>query len=505
MKIKHIRYPLFVLISSLFIGLLSSSDFITTPTKTVKDIFILGSQWFIIFIHVVALVYLLSVNKFVYAVTFPLLSFFCAVLAYFRYTMNAVFSSMIFEAAIDNDTQVTTQLITWQLVCFVLICVLVSAFFVWYRFKKIKVSKGLLQAVIAIAVLGGLLCIQSFRRPVSERIPFNLYFIPKRYFDERTIINTQRPPISEGAEYTAPNDSLIVVFVLGESLRADHLAFNGYHRNTTPCLSKEDIVSLPNVYCIQTYTNSSLPYILTRADSLHPERGYEERSFIDLFNACGFYTAWLANQESANSYVYFMHECDTLKYLNADKSPYTFDKWVDGSMFPAYEALLRQPSPRKMIVLHTIGSHWYYNSHFTEDFQRFNPITNSRIISSNTTEEMINSYDNTVLYTDSFIHRLIEKIRSQNAILIYLSDHGESLGENGNWLHALDDTPVHYPAAFVWMSDTYKSKYPEKYEILNQNRFHYYNTDFLFHSILDAAHIETPVLEEGKSVFQLRK
>jgi glucan phosphoethanolaminetransferase (alkaline phosphatase superfamily) len=342
--------------------------------------------------------------------------------------------------------------------------------------------------------------VPRIKRPVSERIPFNLYYITARYISEKNEILTERNILSKDV-VCGEEENLLLVLVIGESLRSDHLGFNGYKRNTTPYLSQEDIISFPYIYSEHTHTNASLPHILTRADSLHPDWANEERSFIDLFKQCNYYTVWLANQEPAKTYVYFMKECDTLIYANANKSPYVFDKWTDGDLLPFFNSFIEKEEKRLFILMHTIGSHWYYNSHFPDEFQKYNPVAKSRIVNANTPEEMINSYDNTVLYTDYFVYEIINRLRNKNAILFYLSDHGEVLGENGAWLHAVDAVPTHYPACWIWMSLQYKEKNPSKYNVLQMNRKKRYRTDFLFHTILEAAEIQSNIIDEKFSLF----
>ncbi|MDR2804328.1 MAG: phosphoethanolamine transferase, partial [Dysgonamonadaceae bacterium] len=370
-----------------------------------------------------------------------------------------------------------------------------------FRFRKIKINKHIIHCMLAIAFICIMFHIPRIRGPVKNRIPFNLYFVTSQYFAEREEALTERPALSESTT-CEEEKNLTVVFVIGEALRSDHLGINGYERNTTPYLSNEEIVSFPHIYSKYTYTDASLAHILTRADSVHPDLGYKERSFIDLFKRCGYYTGWLAHQEPTKSYVYFMHECDTLIHINANKSPYVFDRWTDDDMLPAFDALLAEKERKALIILHTIGSHWYYNSHYTDEFERFTPVTKSRIVSSNTQEEMINSYDNTVLYTDYFLHELIERLRDKKAVLFYLSDHGEALGEDGVWLHAADAPPMHHPACFVWMSPSYKNEHPEMYDMLQQNKNQRYRTDFLFPTITEAAGIQNDGMNPQLSLFR---
>ncbi|MDR1180404.1 MAG: phosphoethanolamine transferase, partial [Bacteroidales bacterium] len=486
---ERLRFFCFITTVSLFIGVFfTASDFITTPFVGLKDGFELFKQWFIIYLVLWLLVYLLSVNKYIFGILclgIPI----AAILAYFRYTMHATFTPMILDAALDNDFRITAELISFGLIAFVVFSLSVAVAFTVYRIKKIKVRHGFIHLIVSLSLLAVILNVPRIGRPLSERIPFNMYYVTARYLSEKEEIKKERPSFPCNAVCHKKSDSLIVVFIIGESLRSDHLGLNGYDRNTTPRLAKEDVISFPNIYSEYTHTNASLPHILTRADSTFPERAYNERSFVDLFKRCGFYTAWLANQEPADSYVYFMHECDTLMHVNINKSSYVYDRWVDGDMLPLLDNCLEKNNPRKLILLHTIGSHWYYNAHYTDEFHLFDPICESKIVSSCTREAMINSYDNTVVYTDYFLCEVIERLRNRNAIVFYLSDHGESLGEEGIWLHAADSPPLHNPACFVWTSPAYKTAHAVQYQTAMENRHKRYRTDFLFHTITQAAGI----------------
>lgn len=496
---KH--FYIFVTVVTVFIGVVfTSADFVTAPYANLKDIVILFMQWGIMMIALFTVIYLLSLNRYVFSFFFPILSFSSACLVYFRYTSGTILTTMILDAALDNDIQISLELITPGLLIFSLLFLLISILIVIYRFRKIEIAGVVINSLIAFVLFFVIFNVPRFKNPIEERIPFNLYFISYRYLSERVEALTERPSFNGQIECTSEED-LQVIFVIGESLRFDHLAFNGYERNTTPFLLKEDILSFPNIYSEYTYTNASIPHMLTRADSIHAEYAYTERSFIDLFKKCGFNTIWLANQESAKSYVYFMNECNHLIYANTNRSSYTFDKWTDADLLPLFDQFINEKK-KQLIILHTIGSHWYYNAHFPDEFEIFKPTIKSRVVSSNTFEEMINSYDNTVLYTDYFIYQLIERLRDKNSVLIYLSDHGEALGEDGVWLHAVEEEHIHYPACFIWLSQVYKENNMDKYIKLVENRNRRYRTDFLFHTILESANIESDLIDTGFSLFQ---
>lgn len=498
---SNLKIVRFAFVATLFIGIAyTSADFFTSPTSEWIDKITLLCQWTTIILGIFPVFYLLSLNKYIFAVSYPLICLLSGILAYFRYTTGTIFTTMIFDAALDNDSKISKELISVWLIGVMIASFLIALVFVVYRFKIIKrVSSILCHTLSAFILMVLVFQIPPLVRPMTERIPMNLYFVPQRYFSEKNEVLTERPPLS--APIGCSEQQPIIVLIIGESLRADHLGLNGYKRNTTPLLSKEEVISFPNIYSEYTNTNPSVAHILTRADSIHPEIAEKERSFIDLFKQCGYYTAWLANQEPSKSYIYFMQESDTLIYGNINKSYYVFDKWTDGLLLKPYDTLMKNAERSKLIIFHTIGSHWYYNSHFTNEFQKFNPVAESRIVRSNTAEEMINSYDNTILYTDYFITQVIQRLKDKNAVMIYLSDHGESLGEKGIWLHANEVAGAHNPACLIWLSEKYKKGNVGKYEVLYANRKKHFRTDFLFHTILESANIKSKLIKKEMSLF----
>ena len=143
-----------------------------------------------------------------------------------------------------------------------------------------------------------------------------------------------------GARLTTPESVCLkcppdVVVVIGESLRSDHVPMNGYHRNTMPRLSRDStLISFAHVFSEPWCTHTSVPRIMTRADSANPDIAYKEQSFITLFKRAGYHTVWLSNQDSNSTYAYFMHEADSLVMGNPAKSMYNFDKWLDVELVP---------------------------------------------------------------------------------------------------------------------------------------------------------------------------
>jgi glucan phosphoethanolaminetransferase (alkaline phosphatase superfamily) len=297
------------------------------------------------------------------------------------------------------------------------------------------------------------------------------------------------------------------VYIQGESLRRENLSLNGYARQTTPLLQKDSVISFSDIYSPYTYTVASMAYIFTNADSLHKDRAYTNRSFISFFKKCGFETIWIGNQGQQDGYIYYAHECDSIVLPNINESLYNFQPytWVDGDMLQPYKSFISKNDKLMLAIVHTIGSHYIYQTHYTKDFAVFKPEPESRIISLNSRQEIINSYDNSILYMDFVVDSMIQLLKNKNAVLIFLSDHGQSLGENGKWVHNhKEEINNHQPACFVWLSDKYKEKNPLAEAALKHNAHQYFNSSFLFPSMLDAAHIQTPLLDTGMSIFRVK-
>lgn len=471
-------------------------DFLMYPTTGFKGLVYTIGHVILMSIPLFLLFYFFSSYKLLFSVFVPILFLFGSLIAFYSFFYHASITPMIIDATLNNDLGTTLDMISAKLIIWVIINLIIAFIFIKVRYKFIKIKYPILHMILALMLI---VIAYNFNPRVknnfNQHYPFNLYFSFNEYAKLNKSSNQERI-LPDTINHT-PTDSLVLVFIIGESVRANHLSLNGYNRETTTRLSKQiNLVSYPNIYSEYTYTNRSLPHIMTRADSANIELAFSEKSFISLFNQSNFYSTWLANQEAATTYVSFMNECDTLIYANLNKTVYSYSNWLDEDLIPHFDNVLQKENPNKLIILHTIGSHWYYNSHYTEDFEVFKPVTNSKILLQNSEEMIINSYDNSIRYMDYFVNEIIEKIEDKNALLIYLSDHGESLGENGNWLHASGGEELKNPAAFVWYSDEYAEKYPEKIDALKKNKDKRYHTDFLFHSILSAGSIPSKIIEK---------
>ncbi|GHT72600.1 membrane protein [Bacteroidia bacterium] len=305
------------------------------------------------------------------------------------------------------------------------------------------------------------------------------------------------------------NEKEIYVFVIGETGRYSSYSINGYARNTSPMLAQvENLVTYSDFFSEANITSSSLPMILTRATPMAYNRFYVEKSFVDAFREAGFKTYWIANQSGENPFIRrIAHDTDQSFFMENERDA---QNNYDEKLWPFLEEVLRKDDKKVLIVLHTLGSHFRYNFRYPSNFEVFKPCLagafDIRLISSKNKQQFINTYDNSILYTDFFLATTIQKIDSLHCIssLVYVADHGENLFDTpenvvmhgGSYFTEYD---FHVPF-FVWTSGKYNLHYPEKVENLQQNKDKKLSAGNIFYSILDMADITFPEQQLQKSI-----
>ncbi|MCX7986945.1 MAG: lipid A phosphoethanolamine transferase [Bacteroidales bacterium] len=492
----------FILIATLSYGLLVVSlNYAHYPVGKFVDIFPVLAHWLLITLSAGVIIYLLALNRWVFTLLFPILMICTGIIGYYIFQYDITINTAVIESTFNtNNSEVLSQ-ISLRLTIYVLILALVS---IWLVSKRRRLKKTYLAIGHIPIILIGFIAISTINQirfnTIYQRNPFCIYLGFKNYFAERTELKKYRKSISDGV--VCQNDSLTVVVVIGEALRADHVSLNGYYRETFPNLAKEKVISFKNIYSEWTHTLKSLPHILTRADSANHAPATDEHSFISIFKACDYKAWWLGNQDLNKVFKPFALECDTFIINKPFKSDYNFTGKYDEELLPYLDQALSLSSPRKLIIFHQVGSHWYYPSYYPPSFEYFKPVLKSKSFNLSDKQKIINAYDNSVRYTDYILWQIIERLRHRKAIMIYLSDHGELLGENGKWIHAQDTEYEKNPACIVWFSDSYRIQYPDKVEAAERNKNKRFRSDFLFHSVLDAADIRSPYRHDDLSIFK---
>jgi glucan phosphoethanolaminetransferase (alkaline phosphatase superfamily) len=323
---------------------------------------------------------------------------------------------------------------------------------------------------------------------LKNRLPYNLVGGLSEYFQKPTLqLNNNIPDLE------FENNSIAMVFVLGETVRADHLGINGYNRNTTPLLSnKKHLISFKYLYTNNTYTGASVPQILTD-QSLDSSEGIFT-SLYSVLNKAGFKTTWIGNQTLEKSFSPIVDTNNDIILVDKYKSVFSFDKELDEVMLGPLDSVLKYQH-RPFVTIQMIGSHWWYENRYTEKHRLFTPVIDSKYIPSLSKEQMINSYDNTIVYLDFFLHEVIKRLEldPRPSVMLYVSDHGEHLGEEGKWLHAQGGEAAMNPAYMIWFSESYMNLYPERVSKIKAMQDSRLSTDQIFYKTLSIAGIDYPI------------
>lgn len=455
------------LVCALAIGLCCTiADFTDVPVACLSDVATAAFHWSCVVLALwCVMVVVCALNRWVNLGFMVIVMAVGCALAYYRTVWNYSLNPSMFDIIGDNKEEST--MMTWLLYVWVIAGVIAGGLIAFFGKKLYEINYRHLNSYIVVLVaMAGLAFILKpegrLYRPVTNRIPFNMVYVYKDYLENRFEVQTvrARTVTIEGID----EDSLLTVVVIGEALRADNLYWNGYHRNTTPRLcqrKKNGLVPFKKMWTDITYTNGSVPRILTRATDERPDLAYTERSFIDLFVQAELPSAVITNQDIEKQYAYFWGEADTLITVNNMKNFYNFEKWLDSNVIAAYDEQVDKMKAGGLIIVHCIGSHWWYKTHYPDTCEYYKPVINSRIVVNCDSMAMVNTYDNTIRYTDIVVDSLIRKLENRKAQLLFISDHGEALGENGMWLHASECAAMHRTASFVWLSTSLRESRPD--------------------------------------------
>ncbi len=264
-------------------------------------------------------------------------------------------------------------------------------------------------------------------------------YIKKEYFT--TPLEYQS--LGDDAQLVATENGkpTMVIFVLGETARGMNYAYNGYHNNTNPYTEKQGFISLPDVQSCGTYTALSVPCMFSNMtrQQYNKDRANNQDNVLDIIAKAGVNTLWIENDGGDKGVAKRTQKIQTEASRKDDNC--NGRTCFDGEMLTDTDAFLAQDDQRsKLLVLHAIGNHGpTYWQRYPRSMARFTPSCDRSDIEKCSDEQITNVYDNALVYTDYVISQLVEKLEKYqdkyNVALMYVSDHGESLGENGLYLH----------------------------------------------------------------------
>ncbi len=338
--------------------------------------------------------------------------------------------------------------------------------------------------------------------------PFGLMSRGVDFYKERkhlAELGARNSKFTFNARQAVPDaESETVIMVIGESSRYDRWRLNGYARDTNPLLGKEsNLVMLHDVITSVSATRLSVPVMISRKPAIKSLKdGFAEKSFLTAYKEAGFKTFWLSNQVSFGEFdtpvSVFAKEADVIQFLNL--GGFTNNSNFDEILFNPVKGALADNAKKKLIVLHTLGSHWNYSHRYPKAFDRWQPSlfgVDKPVYTDTKIKPLLNnSYDSSILYTDWFLANVIGMLKQseQRSALMYMSDHGQTLYDNSCDLafHGHNTQYEFHVPAFVWYSERYLAKRPDKVAQLQKNSKAKLSTENVFHTLLDLADIRYP-------------
>ncbi|WP_368566201.1 phosphoethanolamine transferase [Pseudoxanthomonas sp. UTMC 1351] len=358
-----------------------------------------------------------------------------------------------------TDEKESRELMTSGMLSSVLVLgVLPSAILWWIRIQHRPLKRALLvrivaltlaASVVAIALLGSFQSLSSLMRNHKEVrhlvTPANyLVSLARVLHSAHTDRGRSREPVGVNAQVIARpagEKPRLLVLVVGETLRAQNWGLNGYERETTPQLAQTGAINFPDVTACGSDTGVSVPCMFSHYGRANYDKDKikHSESLLQVLERAGVGTIWLDNQTGCKGV------CDGLAFesFRHAKTPdlCTAEGCLDEVLLRRLPDVIRYRSSDVVVVLHQLGNHGpAYYKRYPPSFRRFAPTCETADFGRCSREEIINAYDNAILYTDHFLSGVIGQLNAQStheAALIYVSDHGESLGENGLYLHGV--------------------------------------------------------------------
>lgn len=309
------------------------------------------------------------------------------------------------------------------------------------------------------------------------------------------------------------NDKQTYVFFIGESATRTHMSLYDYPIKTTPLLDeRDDLIALDNILSNYAQTLPSLRITLTSADRENPSKFSESLSIIDAANLAGFETWWISNQQPLRgTYSVIGNMADKTLFISNDFYGNETQRF-DNLVLPKLSLALQSPAKKKVIFIHLMGSHLKYDKRYPDEFKHFSsgPYYSYTSEPTSSQKSFINSYDNTILFSDTIINTAIEKLSDQAKesaglySLTYISDHGEevfhSIDFKGHRPNSITPAMVEIPF-ITWFSEQYLQTNAKKIETLKDNRSQPAMLDEFFHYSLSLMSIDSDIIDERKDLF----
>ncbi|MET4056019.1 lipid A ethanolaminephosphotransferase [Pantoea agglomerans] len=489
------------------------------PLNELKNILFLFSMPLVAF-SVINIVVTIASFLWLDRITIALFIFVSATAQYFIQHYGIILDRSMITNMVDTTPAESMALLTPKMIVVIFftgIFMAVLAF--WPAFKKsVPVWKGVLEralslviSVVLIAVIAMLFykdyasLFRNNHELVKSLSPSNFIAASLSYYNHRERANLPLVKIGEDAHQlphmlNGPKKNLTIL-VVGETSRAANFSLGGYSRPTNPLLAEDDVVYFPDVSSCGTSTAVSVPCMFSNMPRKHYDDALasHQEGLLDIIQRAGLSVLWNENDAGCKG------ACERIP--NQDMTALNLPgmcikgECYDEVLFHGLEEYIKQLQGNGLIVLHTIGSHGpTYNHRYPPAFRKFTPTCETNQIQECSQDQLINTYDNTILYADYIVDKAIELLKAHQdeftTSLVYLSDHGESLGEKGVYLHGLPyaiapEAQTRVPL-LIWLSPNYQQRYAVDYKCLSQQATtQKYSQDNLFSTMLGITGVQT--------------
>ncbi|WP_100642496.1 phosphoethanolamine transferase [Alteromonas facilis] len=388
-------------------------------------------------------------------------------MCYATHYYGIIFDRGMLQNGLETDTAEAFSYVNLNAIAFMLVVGLLPSMWIartklickpvvselFARFRLIATASTITFVLAAIFYVNYASVGRNHRELTAYLIPFKLYEASFKYVRDQI----QEPEDAEHFTLLDPSPSLnssnnkkLTILIVGETARAQNFSLNGYAKDTNRFTQAQQVVSFDHASSCGTATALSLPCMFSRLDREHYDKhqARTQQNVLDIAQAAGIDIEWIDNNNGGCKGV-----CDRVNatFIRPDTpSPLCDGEYcLDEILLQELDNRLGSVDDKHLIALHLMGSHGpTYYRRYPADHKRFTPDCPRSDIQNCDQASLINTYDNTIAYTDYVISEVIKRLDTftvQTGIetsLLYVSDHGESLGENGMYLHG-------FPYAFA--------------------------------------------------------
>jgi lipid A ethanolaminephosphotransferase len=447
--------------------------------------------------------------------------------SYFMNEYGVVIDSSMLQNVFETDPKEANELLSWRMLETVALLGILPSLLVWRLplvFRPLRRDLLAKCAIVAGSLLVGAALLLMLFKVLAPAVrehrelrflltPTNMFQATHGYLKRKWAVPVVVAPLGTDAakgvkwnHVAAKGRRTVTVLVIGETARSMNFSLNGYGRQTNPQLARQpDLINFRNVSSCGTATAVSVPCLFSGLgrDDYSSEKAVRQEGLLDVLQHAGFDVLWRDNNSGCKG------TCDRVRYQDLSQvvagDPLCDDEeCFDERLVRDLPELVRSATRDLVIVLHQKGSHGpAYWKRYPKAFNRFGPVCQTNELEQCSRESIVAAYDNSILYTDYFLSKTIDLLRAAGAeqgvdtAMLYVSDHGESLGEKNMYLHGapyiISPAEQRSVPMMLWLSDSFRQRFDIDYQCLAARSGQSFSHDNVFHSMLGLLNVSTAV------------